>query len=224
LNAVLGFSEIIKDKTFGDTALDRYAQYGEHIHFSGKHLLGLISDILDLSKIEAGKRELEERPVDLVAQAKDALCFVEPQATAKHLNLVLEAPAPLTVRADERALRQIMVNLLSNAVKFTPDRGRIVLRITARSKGGALIAVSDTGVGIKPEDLDRVLERFGQARQNVITTHEHGTGLGLPIVKGLAELHGGTLAIESKPGAGTTVTVELPASRIVAAPAAITAA
>ena len=215
LNAVLGFSEIIKDRTFGDGALDRYAEYGEHIHFSGQHLLGLIGDILDLSKIEAGKRDLEEAQVDLVAQAKDALCFVEPQAARKELDLRLEAPSPITLRADERALRQIMVNLLSNAVKFTPQGGAVTLRLSRGADGGIAIAVSDTGIGIKPEELGKVLERFGQARHDIATTQERGTGLGLPIVKGLTELHGGIVHIESEPGVGTTVTVELPADRVV---------
>ncbi len=215
LNAVLGFSEIIRDRTFGDAALDRYAEYGEHIHFSGRHLLGLIGDILDLSKIEAGKREIEETNVDLVAQAKDALCFVEPQAARKELDLRLDAPSPATVRADERALRQIMVNLLSNAVKFTQQGGTVTLRLSPGVGGGVAIAVADTGIGIKPEELGKVLERFGQARHDIATTQESGTGLGLPIVKGLTELHGGTVMIESTLGKGTTVTVELPASRVV---------
>jgi two-component system, cell cycle sensor histidine kinase PleC len=224
LNAVLGFSEIIKDRILGDADPERYAKYGEHIHYSGKHLLGLIGDILDLSKIEAGKRELEESDVDLVAQAKDALRFVEPQAQHKGLDLTLDALQPIIVRADERALRQIMANLLSNAVKFTPQGGRVALRLSPANGGGVAIAVTDTGVGIKPEDLDKVLERFGQARRDIATTQESGTGLGLPIVKGLIELHGGTLNIESEPGRGTTVTVVVPAARVLSRAAVTNAA
>jgi two-component system cell cycle sensor histidine kinase PleC len=215
LNAVLGFSEIIKERAFGDST-DRYAEYGEHIHFSGKHLLGLISDILDLSKIEAGKRELDETNVDLTDLASDALRFVEPQADQKSLKLRLEAPARIVLRADERALRQILVNLLSNAVKFTPQNGEISVSIT-RDAATAILCVRDTGVGIDPKEISLVMERFGQARHDIASTKEEGTGLGLPIVKGLAELHGGRVAITSAPGQGTSVTVSLPASRIVQA-------
>lgn len=212
LNAVLGFSEIIKNRTFGE-ASDRYAEYGEHIHFSGRHLLGLIGDILDLSKIEAGKRELEESHVDLTDLATDAMRFVDPQANAKTLHLALEAPERIIVRADERALRQIMVNLLSNAVKFTPVSGSVTIAISDNTSG-VTIAVSDTGIGIAQSELEVVMERFGQSRHDIANTAGQGTGLGLPIVKGLAELHGGNVAIASKPGQGTTVTVTLPGSRI----------
>lgn len=215
LNAILGFSEIIRDRLFGDNA-ERYATYGGHINFSGKHLLGLIGDILDLSKIEAGKRELDECETELTPLARDALHFVEPQAARKHLTLTLEASTPLIVRADERALRQVLTNLLANAVKFTPDGGSVSLRIASGREGIAL-AVADNGVGIAATDLEKVLENFGQARHDIATTGEHGTGLGLPIVKGLIELHGGTLAIESAVGHGTTVTATLPAHRLVRA-------
>jgi len=215
LNAILGFSEIIKGRIFGDTAIDRYAEYGGHIHFSGQHLLGLIGDILDLSKIEAGRRELEETDVDLAIVARDALHFVEPQAARKDLTLTLEAEGGIVVRADERALRQIAANLLSNAVKFTPHGGRVTLGL-ACDDAGVTLGVADTGVGIRPEDMAKVMESFGQARHDVVTTDERGTGLGLPIVKGLVELHGGTLKMASKPGSGTTLTGSLPASRVVA--------
>ena len=223
LNAILGFSEIIKDRVFGDTAHERYAEYGSHIHFSGNHLLGLIADILDLSKIEAGKRELDEAPIDLLELARDALHFVEPQAARKKLTLTLDATRRVAVRADERALRQVAANLLSNAVKFTPESGRVTVRVSADATAGAVLTVTDTGVGIRPEDMERVLESFGQGRHDITTTDERGTGLGLPIVKGLVALHGGTIALDSKPGVGTTVTVTLPASRLVDAPAVIAA-
>ncbi len=222
LNAILGFAEIIRDRLFGD-ATERYAEYGGHIHFSGKHLLGLIGDILDLSKIEAGKRDLDETNVDLVALARDALRFVEQQAKHKSLTLSLDAPTPVAIRADERALRQVIANLLSNAVKFTPASGSVTLRIL-RVAAGVSIEVADTGVGIKPEDMERVLESFGQARHDITTTEEQGTGLGLPIVKGLVELHGGTLGLASTPRQGTTVTVTLPPERVIAAPQIVTAA
>jgi two-component system cell cycle sensor histidine kinase PleC len=224
LNAVLGFSEIIKDRAFGDGALDRYAEYGQHIHASGKHLLGLIGDILDLSKIEAGKRELDEGPVDLREQAADALRFVAMHAEKKRLKLELDAPAAIVLRADERAIRQIIVNLLSNAVKFTPDGGSVTLALARSTDGGAAIVVRDTGVGIKPDELEKVLERFGQARHDVANANDQGTGLGLPIVKGLVELHGGTMRMESTLGEGTTVTVILPPYRMTHAPSLNSAA
>ena len=224
LNAILGFSEIIKDRMFGDDAMERYAEYGEHIHFGGKHLLGLIGDILDLSKIEAGKRELHEEPLDLTAVARDSMSLVEPQAAHKSLVLSLVAPAPLAMRADERALRQVMANLLSNAVKFTPDAGHVTLTVVAHADGGASISVVDTGVGIQPNDMEHVLERFRQGRHDIAATEHQGTGLGLPIVKGLVELHGGTFAIESTPNVGTIVTVVLPASRMIARPSLVSAA
>jgi two-component system cell cycle sensor histidine kinase PleC len=224
LNAVLGFSEIIKDRVFGEAAADRYVDYASHIHFSGRHLLGLINDILDLSKIEAGKRELDEINIDLAALVHDVIRFVEPQANRKSLTLCFEADERITVRADERALRQIIANLLSNAVKFTPEAGRITVRIARTGQDTLTLAVEDTGIGIKPEDIGRVLESFGQARHDVATTDERGTGLGLPIVKGLTELHGGTMTLESELGRGTTVTIELPAFRLVTTTALTNAA
>jgi two-component system cell cycle sensor histidine kinase PleC len=215
LNAILGFSEIIRDRMLGEAAVGRYSEYGGHIHFSGRHLLGLIGDILDLSKIEAGKRELDERDVDLMVIARDALHFVEPQAQRKSLDLALDGPARAVVRADERAMRQIIANLLSNAVKFTPNAGVVTLRVTSDPSTGVSIVVTDTGVGIRPEDMSKIMESFGQARHDVATTDEQGTGLGLPIVKGLVGLHGGTLKIDSAPGKGTSVTVTLPPARMV---------
>lgn len=214
LNAVLGFSEIIKERTFGQDGTGRYEEYAGHIHYSGKHLLGLIGDILDLSKIEAGKRELDECEFDLVANASESLRFVAPQAESKALRLTLDASRPVRIFADERALSQITINLLSNAVKFTPDGGSVTLSVFANAMGGATIAVSDSGVGIAPDELEKVMERFGQAQHDVITTPERGTGLGLPIVKGLVELHGGSVSIESAVGQGTTVTVLLPPARL----------
>jgi two-component system cell cycle sensor histidine kinase PleC len=214
LNAVLGFSEIIKERTFGQDGTGRYEEYAGHIHYSGRHLLGLIGDILDLSKIEAGKRELDESEFDLVRNANESLRFVAPQAEMKKLAMTLDAPRSVAVCADERAISQITINLLSNAVKFTPEGGRVTLSVFVNAAGGATIAVSDTGIGIAADELEKVMERFGQARHDVVTTPERGTGLGLPIVKGLVELHGGVVRVESELGMGTTVTVQLPAARV----------
>jgi two-component system cell cycle sensor histidine kinase PleC len=210
LNAVLGFAEVIRDRLYGDDAMARYSEYAGNIHASGNHLLGLINDILDLSKIEAGKLELAPERFDLAEDVGEALRFVEPQATRKHVTLVRDMPTNFEVFADKRALRQIAVNLLGNAVKFTPPGGRVTLSLGRDALGHVRIAVSDTGIGIRREDLDRVLETFGQGRHDISPAEEHGTGLGLAIAKSLAEAHGGQIGIESQVGEGTTVTVTLP--------------
>ena len=217
LNAVLGFSEVIKDQMFGRDAIDRYADYASNVHASGSHLLGLINDILDLSKIEAGKWNLRESKFSLRDQAHEALRFIEPQAAQKSLRLTLDAPHEIVLQADERAVRQMLINLLANAVKFTPSQGIITIALRVQREGLAQIAVSDTGVGIAREDLGRVLETFGQGRHDVATCEERGTGLGLPIVRGLAQAHGALLRIESEVGKGTTVIIDFPASRVQAA-------
>jgi len=214
LNAVLGFSEVIRDRLFGDDAITRYSEYAANIHASGSHLLGLINDVLDLSKIEAGKLELTPEHFDLAHDTGEALRFVEPQAAHKNVRLVREIPESLAVVADKRALRQITVNLLANAVKFTPEDGTVTLSLRRDPNGDVTLAVSDTGVGIRPEDMTRVLETFGQGRHDVTPPDEHGTGLGLAIVKSLIEAHGGRIGIESTLGEGTTVTVTLPQDKV----------
>jgi two-component system cell cycle sensor histidine kinase PleC len=214
LNAVLGFSEMIQTRVWGDQAIDRYAEYAESINASGKHLLRLINDVLDLAKIEAGRFELREDRVDLIAVARQALRLLETQAKQKGVRALLDASTDVSLHADERALLQVMTNLLSNAVKFTPSGGAITVFIERKQGEGVLLVVRDSGVGIRPEDMSRVLESFGQGRHDVTTTDERGTGLGLPIVKGLVDAHGGQLRIESKVGVGTAVIVALPESRI----------
>jgi signal transduction histidine kinase len=214
LNAVLGFSEVIRDRLFGDDAIQRYSEYAANIHASGSHLLGLINDVLDLSKIEAGKLELTPEHFDLARDTGEALRFVEPQAAHKNIRLIREIPEQLGVVADKRALRQITVNLLANAVKFTPEDGTVTLSLRRDPNGDVTLAVSDTGVGIRPEDMTRVLETFGQGRHDVTPPDEHGTGLGLAIVKSLIEAHGGRIGIESTVGEGTTVTVTLPQDKV----------
>ena len=204
------FSEVIRDRLFGDGAILRYAEYADNIHSSGRHLLGLINDVLDLSKIEAGKLELAPERYDLVRDVTDVLRLVEPQAALKTVELLREHPEAIAVVADRRALKQVMVNLLANAVKFTPPGGRVTLTLAETGKGEIVLSVSDTGIGIRPEDMERVLESFGQGRHDISPTDEHGTGLGLAIAKRLVEAHGGTIALASKLGDGTTVTVTLP--------------
>lgn len=212
LNAILGFSEIIRDRVFGDQALPRYAAYANDIHGSGTHLLKLINDILDLSRIEAGKWELYEEPVALPG----LLAEIERlhAAEARTRGVVLDwrcGPCP-ELLADRKALTQIMVNLASNAIKFTPKDGTVSLE--AFQEGPEIVLrVTDTGSGIAEQDLPRIMERFGQARHDVAAVAQIGVGLGLPIVKGLAEAHGGSLVVESELGRGTKVTVRFPASR-----------
>jgi len=213
LNAIIGFSEVIKSEMFGPVG-DRYRAYSTDIFNSGTHLLGLINEILDLSKLEAGQLELHDELVDIAATVEACLNLIkEPARKAGiQLSVFLDFDAPF-VRADERRLRQILINLLSNAVKFTPEGGKVRLS-TLRVPEGLAIEVSDTGIGITAIDIPKVLTPFGQVDSKISRKHE-GTGLGLPLVKHLAELHGGTLSIESELNVGTTVTVLLPAVRIV---------
>ncbi len=213
LNAVLGFSEMIKNRVWGDQAIDRYADYAESIHASGAHLLQLINDILDLAKIEAGKFELNEERIELISVARQAMRLVEPQVRTKGVRALIDASKDVWVIADERAMRQVMANLLSNAVKFTPKDGTITVAVEHRANEGVCLTVRDSGVGIRPEDLPKVMEKFGQARHTIRPT-ERGTGLGLPIVKGLVTAHGGDIRLESKVNIGTAVTVILPESRL----------
>jgi two-component system, cell cycle sensor histidine kinase PleC len=212
LNAILGFSEIIRDRAFGEQAMPRYAAYASDIHTSGAHLLNLINDILDLSRIEAGKWELQEERIAIPDLFGAVLKLHAVQAATQGVTLVTENTLDGDLFADRKALSQILVNLVSNAVKFTPPGGRVTMHAW-READAVCIDVADTGAGILPEDMPRVLERFGQAQHDVAIAGQKGVGLGLPIVKGLVEAHGGTLAIESKPGKGTRVLVRLPASR-----------
>ncbi len=212
LNAILGFSEMIASRIFEHDP-DRNAEYAGLINCSGKHLLALINDILDLAKIEAGRWKLEEAELDLHIIARDALHLVTWRATDHDVALVNAIPAGLgLLYADERAVKQILLNLLSNAVKFTPAGGRV----TAFARHNAeefCFGVVDTGVGIAPEDLGQVFDSFGQGKHDIAVA-DKGTGLGLAIVKGLVEAHGGRISLESQIGQGTCVTVHLPPDRL----------
>jgi signal transduction histidine kinase len=215
LNAVIGFSELIESRMFGPVA-ERYRDYARNILTSGKHLLGLINEVLDLSKLEAGQFVLQEEAIDLLHVIGMSMQFVEPQARKSNIELshVVDERVRF-IRADERRMRQAITNLLSNAVKFTPPGGT-VRAVCARTDKGLSIIVSDTGVGMAPMDIPKALEPFGQVDSKLSRNHE-GTGLGLPIAKHLVELHGGTLRISSEVNAGTTVTISLPATRILPA-------
>ena len=215
LNAIIGFSEIIEKEMFGPIGSTRYKEYASDIFESGTHLLNLINDILDVSKAEAGKIELQESQI-LVKDLVDAsLRLIMPRAREAAVTLVephVDHLPPL--RADERRLKQVLINLLSNAVKFTPAGGRVMLDATVDAQRGLVISVIDTGIGMAAADIPKALEPFGQVDSRLSRKYE-GTGLGLPLSKALVERHGGRLEIASEPGAGTTVTVVLPPARIV---------
>jgi signal transduction histidine kinase len=214
LNAIIGFSEIIKTRKFG-SASERYPDYAGDIFNSGTHLLSLINDILNLSKLEAGRLVLQEEEVDLAATVEACMSLVETQARKSNIRLAVSLDDnSVMIRADERRLRQVLINLLSNAVKFTPENGHV--RVTSvRTNAGLAISISDTGIGMQAEDIPKAMTAFGQV-DSKLSRKQEGTGLGLPLAKQLVELHGGTFAIESKANGGTTVTFVLPAERIVA--------
>ena len=215
LNAILGFSEIMRGEVFGAHANPRYKEYANDIHESGRHLLTLIDEILDISRIEAGRYELHETIVSPIAIVKECHHLMRVRADHKGLRIVQAFEDDLPqVRADERALRQIGLNILSNAVKFTPPHGTITIRIARSKTGGLALSVKDTGPGIPDAEIPRVLRSFGQGSL-AHETAEGGTGLGLPITKGLIELHEGSFELKSKLRYGTEVIVTLPPSRII---------
>ncbi len=213
LVAIMGFSEILKDQMLGPIGNKKYAGYAADIFNSGAHLLQLINDILDLCKSDARQLTLNDDVVDLNEIATFSTRFVEPQAARAKVRLTVDTMACLPhLRADPRRLRQIVINLVSNAVKFTPEGGKVRVS-AARRDGGLAVVVCDTGIGIAPGDIETALARFGQIDSKLSRKYD-GTGLGLPITKELVELHGGTLAIESAVGVGTTVTVWFPPERV----------
>ncbi len=214
LNAILGFSEVTMTEMMGPVGNKVYKDYAEHIHSSGKHLLQVINDILDLSRIEAGKHELRPEQVTLASVVADCHRLLKLRAESKQLKII-EAfePALTPVWVDEKALRQITLNLLSNALKFTPPSGSITLRIARTPDGGQLLSIRDTGPGIPKDELPRVMQAFGQGSL-AYQSAEGGTGLGLPIVKSLVEMHGGTFELQSELRVGTEAVVRLPAHRV----------
>ena len=217
LNAILGFSEVMKGEVFGAHTVPAYKEYASDIHSSGVHLLGLINEILDLSRIEAGRYELNEEAVLLVAIVEDCHHLLKLRATSRNITIheMFETELP-PLWADERAIRQICLNLLSNAIKFTPQGGEIWLKIGWTASGGQYISVKDTGAGIPEEEIPIVLASFGQG-SNSIKSAEQGAGLGLPIAKKLVDLHGGGFTLTSKLRIGTEVIVTFTAERVVAA-------
>ena len=214
LNAIIGFSDIMLHELFGPLGSPRYHDYARHVQNSGRHLLDLINDVLDMSKLEAGRYTLDESWLDPADAIDTCRTLAAVPADAGGVTLEVDcAPGLPGLLADERALRQVLLNLLSNAVKFTPSGGRVTVTAGLEAGGGLAIAVRDTGIGIPADALARILEPFQQADSS-IPGRFGGTGLGLSICRDLMGLHGGSLSIASEPGRGTTVTIRFPADRV----------
>jgi PAS domain S-box-containing protein len=218
LNAIIGFSEILEDGLYGNLN-DRQKTYAHHIYTAGKHLLSLINDILDLSKVEAGKMEFDASrfPIRTILDSSVGMVKEKAMKQGIALSVEIEPEADITIEADERKIKQILFNLLSNAVKFTPDGGRVTVRarLAADEKGGEEqrmieVSIEDTGIGIKEEDLPRLFGEFTQIRQSVLTKQYEGTGLGLALTKRLVKLHHGRVWVESEYGKGSRFYFTLP--------------
>jgi two-component system cell cycle sensor histidine kinase PleC len=208
LNAIIGFSEIMASGMFGPLGDEKYRGYCRDIHQSGLYLLDVINDILDMSKIEAGRIRLDLEPVRLGRFLTETMRVVAPRAEDKKLELSADIARGIRLQADQRLLKQIVLNLLSNAVKFTPEGGRITVRAHAAG-GWVRIAIADSGIGIPRDALSKLGRPFEQVESQLTKRHQ-GSGLGLAIAKSLTELHGGTLRVRSTPGKGTLVQLRLP--------------
>ena len=216
LNAIIGFSELIKNEALGPIGNTKYHEFSHDIHASGEHLLALINDILDLSKIEFGKESLNESETAV----SELLCFVHTmmreRAGEGGIELEFETHSELPpLYVDERKVKQILINLLSNAIKFTTAGGKVTLRTWCRAESGYVFQIADTGIGIALKDIPKALSPFSQVDSNLARIYE-GTGLGLPLTKALVELHSGSFDLQSEVGIGTTVTVRFPAERVIA--------
>jgi signal transduction histidine kinase len=210
LNAIIGFSEVISNELFGPVANEKYLEYIKDIHTSSLHLLSIINDVLDMSKIEAGKVELSKEIVQIQNVMSEVIRMVHERARSRDIELIAQLPdQEIEIWADERSMKQIFLNLLSNAIKFSREGGQIYVRNTADRPDVAVLEIEDHGIGMNEEEQQRALQPFGQAKP-VITRNYGGTGLGLPITKGLVEAHGGTLTIDSRAGRGTIVRIVLP--------------
>lgn len=218
LNAIIGFSQLIGRQSFGPLGNDKYREYANDVTAAGLHLLDLINDILDVSKIESGKFTLFEEEISIEQLTCDVMRFLRKRAEDAGLHLAQSLPSTLPhVMADERKLKQILLNLLTNAIKFTDRGGSVTLTVMLDDSEDVIIEVADTGIGIPPDKMLKVLEPFGQV-ENAMTKRHEGAGLGLPLSKGLAELHGGSFKLESRPGIGTRVRFTLPSSRVLRKP------
>lgn len=209
LNAILGFSDVMREEVFGPMGNPRYSAYAEDIHRSGRHLLSLVNDLLDVGKLQAGKFELHEEIVDLVEVITEVADRARHEAQKRGVAITMETPASLQITADRRAMVQILTNLVGNAVKFSNPEGHVTIRLALAED--IVIQVVDRGIGVAPEDLPKIFDSFTQGGHS-----RGGTGLGLSIVKHLAELHGGSASAKSDQGFGTTMTIRLPKDRIAA--------
>jgi signal transduction histidine kinase len=217
LNAIIGFSEIIRDRVFGPTAFDRYADYAADINFSGQHLLNVINDILDMAKIEAGQQKIADDVVDLHEQIDQACSMLRSTVRENKVDLVTDVTTSLPpIRADRRLMLQLILNLLSNGLKFTPAGGRVSIAALRDERGGIVVAVTDTGIGIPEQDRGQVFEPFYQVDKGNDRRFE-GTGLGLSICRSIMQLHDGTIHIDSTVGVGTRITLYFPPTRVLAA-------
>ena len=217
LNAIIGFSQIIKEQVMGPIGVPRYVEYANDIVSAGEHLLALINNVLDISKIQAGKVDLKEEFVDLHEVVRKSIAAVTTQAQKSKVSLQTDLPPTLPpVCADSVALRQILINLLSNAVKFTPEDGVVTVNAERPGDGGLTIVIADTGIGMDDNEIAIALEPFQQV-ENTLTKKHDGTGLGLPIARRLVELHGGKIEIASVKNLGTVIRVHLPADRVLTA-------
>jgi two-component system cell cycle sensor histidine kinase PleC len=217
LNAILGFSEMMQTAMRGPLNA-KYLEYAGDIHASGEHLLGLVNDILDLAKLEAGKVELQESDVTLPELTEECLALVRGQADRGNVRLAAVVPHTLpALRADRRSLKQLLLNLLSNALKFTPDGGTVTVLANGGERFGITLSVRDTGIGMSAAEIEVALSPFGQI-ESAFRRTQKGTGLGLPICKSLVELHDGTLHVSSEPGGGTTLSATFPSYRTVVRP------
>ncbi len=215
LNAIMGFSEVMKDQHLGPVNNPRYLSYAKDIHSSGRFLLGIINDILDLAKIESGKMSLESaEEFDFLPTVEASLAMIESLGAKFEVALVNRmAPCDIRLVAVERMVRQILINLAGNAIKFTPSGGTVTLSGRRLSCGGYELTVEDSGIGMSEEEIALALTPFGQI-SNMMSARHAGTGLGLPLAKAMMELHGGTLAITSAPQRGTVVRLGFPAARV----------
>jgi len=215
LNSIIGFSEMMMNGSYGPLGNEKYLEFANDVNASAQHLLSLISDILDLSKAEAGKFELNEDAFDVAVLVRSCLRLMQQQAKSQGVALEMEIPNSLPrLYADQRMLKQITLNLLSNAIKFTPKGGRVILKVWSRPNAGLILQVIDTGVGVALNDIPNILKPFGQVQSTYSRKHR-GTGLGLPLCKNFMELHGGCLDFQSEAGAGSIVTVRFPKERVV---------
>jgi len=213
LNAIIGFSEIISHELFGPLGNEKYLDYMKDIHQSSLHLLSIINDVLDMSKIEAGKLELSKEPLNIRHLIGEAIRMMRERAESRGIELMTKmSDGEVKIWADERAMKQIFLNLLSNAIKFSRDGGEVCIRVVCDEPDLAIVEFEDHGIGMNEEEMERAVQPFGQAKPST-TRNYGGTGLGLPITKGLIEAHGGKLAIESHVGQGTIARISLPAER-----------